>query len=68
MNSFDGFEFCRVVNCLEECEYLYGGNDFIINDEDIELLKSGKIINFSVCDEYGCTLSYKPKEKEESNE
>lgn len=61
--SNDEYEFVRVVDSFDDCDYMFGGNDYIITDEDIELLKAGKIINFSVCDEYGCTLSYKPKRK-----
>lgn len=61
MNSSDGYEFVRVCNSFDDCDYIYGGNDFVITDRDIELLKSGKIINFSVVMEYGCTLSYKPE-------
>ena len=43
----------------EECDYIYGGEDFYLTDEDIMLLKQGKIINFDVNEEYGCTLRYK---------
>ena len=43
----------------EECDYIYGGEDFYLTDEDIMLLKQGKIINFDVNLEYGCTLRYK---------
>lgn len=43
----------------DECDFMYGGERFVLTDEDIELLKQGKIINFSVNDEYGCTLQYK---------
>lgn len=50
------------VNSTDEADYEYGGEDIIINDEDIELLKSGKILNFDVNMEYGCTLSYKKGE------
>ena len=50
---------------VKDCDYIYGGCDFVITDEDIELLKSGKIINFSVNDEYGCTLSYRKGESDE---
>lgn len=64
MNCFEG-EFVSVVDSFQDCDYIYGGCDFVITDEDIELLKSGKIINFSVNDEYGCTLSYRKGESDE---
>lgn len=51
-------EFVKVVDTYDLADYIYGGEDFMITDEDIELLKSGKIINFSINEEYGCTLAY----------
>ena len=48
----------NVIDNLRDAKYLYGGQDFVLTDEDIELLKSGKIFNFFVEDEYGCTLRY----------
>lgn len=48
-----------VFNDLSECNFMYGGERYILTDRDIELLKQGKIINFSVNDEYGCTLQYR---------
>ena len=66
MNSSDDvYEFVRVVDSFKDCDYMYGGMDFFITDEDFELLKAGKIINFSVNDEYGCTLSYRKGESDE---
>lgn len=50
-----------VFNSVEECDFMYGGERFVLTDKDIELLKQGKIINFSVNDEYGCTLQYEGK-------
>ena len=50
------------IDNLDDAVYWYGGEDFVITDEDIELLKSGKILNFDVNAEYGCTLSYKKGE------
>lgn len=47
------------VDSKDEADYECGGEDIIITDEDIELLKSGKILNFDINMEYGCTLSYK---------
>lgn len=51
-------EQIKVCDTYKECNYMHGGCDFIITDKDIELLKAGKIINFSVNLEYGCTLTY----------
>ena len=42
----------------KEADFLYGGEQFTITDEDIEKLKNGEILNFFVNDEYGCTLKY----------
>ena len=54
------FEEIKVCDTYDECDYCYGGTNYIITDEDIEMLKAGKIINFSVnSGEYGCTLAYK---------
>lgn len=47
-----------VFDDIKDCNSMYGGEAFVLTDEDIELLKQGKIINFSVNDEYGCTLRY----------
>lgn len=57
-------EFWTLKDSKEECDYMFGGCDFSINDEDIAALKSGKVINFSVNCEYGCTLSYGEKSGE----
>lgn len=50
-------EFWEIVDKKEDCDYMYGGCDFVLTDADIAALKAGKIINFSVNCEYGCTLS-----------
>jgi len=55
-------EQIKVCDTYEECDYMHGGGDYIITDKDIELLKTGKIINFSVNLEYGCTLAYAKKD------
>lgn len=57
-------EFIKVVDSYDEADYWYGGIDIMITDEDIELLKSGKIINFTVNSEYGCTIAYLNEEEE----
>jgi len=40
----------------------YGGDVFIITDEDIENLKNGKLIGLDVQNEYISYLKYKPNE------
>lgn len=58
MNS--PFENIKVVDSKDQCDWMFGGGEYLIDDDDIELLKSGKIINFSVNQEYGCALIYSP--------
>ena len=43
----------------KDADFMYGGEQFEITDEDIERLKKGDILNFFVNMEYGCTLKYK---------
>jgi hypothetical protein len=46
-----------IVDNLDEAEYFYGGQDFIITPEEFEALKQGKILNFGIYgDEYGITI------------
>ena len=42
----------------KDADFMYGGEQFVITDEDIERLKKGEILNFFVNDEYGCILKY----------
>lgn len=42
----------------KDADFMYGGERYIITDEDIEKLKNGEILNFFVNMEYGCTLQY----------
>ena len=42
----------------KEADFMYGGERYVITDEDIERLKNGEILNFFVNDEYGCILKY----------
>ena len=60
-------DFCWITE-EKDANFLYGGESFIINDEDIKRLKNGEILNFFVNDEYGCTLKYDGKENGRSNE
>ena len=46
------------VNNEENADFMYGGERYIITDEDIERLKKGEVLNFFVNMEYGCTLKY----------
>ena len=57
MKELTKYEDIAVKDNYKECEYLWGGCDFIVTDDDIELLKQGKIFNFTVNGEYGCTLA-----------
>lgn len=61
MKEINNDEFIKVVDTLDECNFMFGGPIYIITDEDIKLLKSGKIINFSCNYEYGCALIYDNK-------
>lgn len=56
-------ETITIEDNYDDCNYMYGGGDYVIDDKDIELLKQGKIINFTVNEEYGCTLAYKQSEE-----
>lgn len=51
-------ERSKIIDDLNDADHLYGGEDYVLTDEDIELLKQGKIFNFVVQSEYGCTLRY----------
>mgnify|MGYP006991637030 CR=1 FL=1 len=62
------FEMIKVVDNKDQCDWLYGGDAYFIDDNDIELLKSGKIINFSVNQEYGCALIYSPSKLNQDTE
>lgn len=42
----------------KDAEILYGGELYVITDDDIERLKNGEILNFFVNEEYGCILKY----------
>ena len=57
------FEEVKYVDNEEEVDWLYGGSEYILTDEDIEALKQGKMINFSVNMEYGCVLKYVKEDK-----
>lgn len=48
----------------KEADFMYGGEKFVITDEDIERLKKGDILNFFVNMEYGCTLKYEVMKNE----
>jgi hypothetical protein len=52
------FEDAKYIDNEEEADWLYGGSEYILTDEDIEALKHGKMINFTVNMEYGCILKY----------
>ena len=43
----------------KDADFMFGGEEFVITDEDIQSLKNGYILNFFVNMEYGCTLKYR---------
>lgn len=47
------------VKDYKEADFIYGGEIYIITDDDIDRLKNGEILNFFVNEEYGCILKYK---------
>ena len=49
------------VKDIKEADFMYGGEQYTITDEDIERLKNGEVLNFYVNMEYGCTLSYEKR-------
>ena len=58
MKSNNSYEICEWIKDEKDADFMYGGVRFIITDSDIERLKNGEILNFSVNMEYGCTLKY----------
>ena len=46
----------EIKDNYEECDYLYGGEDFIITAEYLIALANGKILNADVNMEYGFTV------------
>lgn len=47
------------VSSEKECNFFYGGTTIILNNKDIEKLKSGMILNRGInCDEYGIAIKY----------
>ena len=59
------YQIWNYCDTMEEVDYLYGGEDYILNDKDIEHLMNGGIINFSVNAEYGCTLRYEKEDRDD---
>lgn len=53
------FEDVKYIDNEEQINWLYGGSEYILTDEDIEALKQGRLINFTVNMEYGCVLKYR---------
>ena len=53
-------ELRQFVDTLDEAEYVYGGDDYELTDEDLKLLMEGKILNIGInCNEYGITIRIK---------
>lgn len=54
------YDVWKWIKNKNDAEYLFGNaGNFVLNDKDIERLKNGEILNFTVAAEYGCTLEYK---------
>lgn len=65
MYDFWGSDECKIITDRKDANYLYGGSRFIMTEDDIKALREGKIINFSVNDEYGCTIELEGREDDE---
>lgn len=52
-------EEIQTIDDMKDCFEYFGRNDFILDDQDIEDLKNGKIINASIECEYSMTLRYR---------
>ena len=46
----------EIKDSYEQCDYWYGGEDYIITKEDLIALLNGKILNADVNWEYGITI------------
>lgn len=58
MTDFGGCTYKWVDN-MKDCDAFYGLGELILNDEDIEKLKAGKVLNFGInCDEYAQAIRY----------
>lgn len=55
-------EMWNTIEDIKDAEYLWGGADYVLTEDDLKALQEGKIINFSVNMEYGCTLRVEKKE------
>ena len=49
-------QLIKYVTDRKDADYLYGGENYVIDLEDLIQLLHGRIINFDVNMEYGCTL------------
>ena len=49
-------QLIKYVTDRNEADYICGGENYVIDLEDMIQLIDGKIINFDVNMEYGCTL------------
>ena len=49
-------QLIKYVTDKNDADYEYGGDNYVIDIKDMIQLLDGKLINFDVCLEYGCTL------------
>lgn len=49
-------QLIKYVTDRKDADYIYGGENYVIDIEDMVQLLEGKLLNFDVNMEYGCTL------------
>lgn len=49
-------QLIKYVTDRKDADYIYGGENYVIDIEDMIQLLDGRLINFDVNMEYGCTL------------
>ena len=53
-------DLCKFVDTDEELDTFYGCTDIELTEEDLELLREGKILNIGIsCNEYAVAIKYK---------
>ena len=65
MYDYCDCEDIKIITNRKDANWLYGGSRFILTEDDIKALREGKIINFSINNEYGCTLELEGREEDE---
>jgi hypothetical protein len=49
-------QLIKYVTDRKDADYMYGGENYVIDIKDMIQLINGRILNFDVNMEYGCTL------------